>query len=147
MDSVPLTRIAQAQSDLSPHPPSPEGGLRRTRERGEVGKARCFSYKTDARLCVPSRQPQPRLDLGDFGAADRDPMWRRAVEFDHRAVTLLADEGDVGDRHDVAAMHPDEQPGIELGFGLRDRPRAHPLAGAVMDFGVMRVGPDATDFS
>jgi len=49
-------------------------------------------------------------------------MRRRAVELDDRAVALLADEGHVRDRHDVAAVHPDEQAGIELGLGFRDRP-------------------------
>src|SRR6476660_9256590 len=72
-------------------------------------------------------------------------MWRWAIEFDHGAVTFLANEGDMGDRHDVAAMHPDKQAGIELRFGFRDRPRAHPLAGAVMDPGIMRVGTHAPD--
>ena len=88
-------------------------------------------------------RPKPRLDLGDLGAAHGNAMRRRAVEFDHRAVPLLAHESDVRDRHDMAAVHPDEQAGIELRFGLRDRPRAHPLAGAVMHPGIMGVGPDA----
>src|SRR6476660_9952171 len=70
-------------------------------------------------------------------------MWRWAIEFDHGAVTFLANEGDMGDRHDMAAVHPDEQAGIELRFGFRDRPRAHPLAGAVMDARIMRIRPDA----
>ncbi len=70
-------------------------------------------------------------------------MRRRAIKLDHRAVAFLAHEADMRDRHDMAAVHPDEQAGIELRFGLRDRPRAHPLAGAVMDPGVMGVGPDA----
>src|SRR2546429_5491324 len=34
---------------------------------------------------------------------------------------------------------------IELRFGFRDRPWAHPLAGAVMDPGIVCVGPDAPD--
>src|SRR5712692_8018682 len=70
-------------------------------------------------------------------------MWRWAIEFDDCAVTFLADEGDMRDRHDMAAVHPDEQAGIELRLGFRDRPGAHPLAGAVMDPGIMRVCPDA----
>src|ERR1700709_2380796 len=70
-------------------------------------------------------------------------MRRRAVEFDHGAVALLADETDMWDRHDMAAVDPDEQAGIELRFGLRDRPRTHPLAGSVMHPGIMSVGPNA----
>jgi len=36
LDRLPLTRNSRfANFDLSPHPPSPEGGLWRTRERGE----------------------------------------------------------------------------------------------------------------
>src|SRR5450755_2513803 len=97
------------------------------------------------RLSVPPRQPQPRLDLGDLGAADGDAMRRGTIKFDHRAVAFLAHEADMGDRNDMAAMDANEQAGVELGFGLRDRPRAHPLAGAVMDAGIMRVGPDAPD--
>ena len=44
--------------------------------------------------------------------AHGNAMRRRSIEFDHRAVAFLADEGDMGDRHDVAAMHPDEQAGV-----------------------------------
>src|SRR5713226_6723058 len=51
----------------------------------------------------------------------------------------------MGDRHNMAAVHPDEQAGIELGFGFRNRPRAHPLPSAVMDPGIMGVGADAPD--
>jgi hypothetical protein len=35
-ESPPSPEIRTANFDLAPHPPSPEGGLRRTRERGEV---------------------------------------------------------------------------------------------------------------
>src|SRR6202521_3146548 len=83
------------------------------------------------------------LDLRDLGAAHRHAMRRRPIKLDHRAVTFLAHEGDMGDRHDMAAVHSDEQAGIELRLGFRDRPRAHPLAGAVMDPGIVGVGPDA----
>src|SRR6266550_852001 len=92
-------------------------------------------------------ETKPRLDLGDLGAAHWHAMRRWAIEFDHGAVTLLANEGDMRDRDDMAAVHPDEQAGIELRFGFRDRPWAHPLAGAVMDPGIMRVGPHAPDIS
>src|SRR5436190_9669703 len=88
-------------------------------------------------------ETKPRLDLGDLGAAHGHAMRRRAIELDHRAVTFLANEGDMRDRHDMAAVHPDEQAGIELRFRFRDRPWAHPLAGAVMNPGIMRVGPHA----
>src|SRR6266478_8989796 len=70
-------------------------------------------------------------------------MRRRAIEFDHRAVTFLADQGDMRDSHDMAAVHPYEQARIELRLGFRDRPRAHPLAGAVMNPGIMGVSPHA----
>src|SRR5258708_7879672 len=96
-------------------------------------------------LSVPPGKSQPRLDLGDLGAADGHAMRRWAVELDHRAVAFLAHEGDMRHGHDMAAVHPDKQAGIELRFGLRDRPWAHPLAGAVMDPGIMRVSPDAPD--
>ena len=92
---------------------------------------------------MPSGETQPRLDLGDLGAADGHAMRRRTIKLDHRAVALLSNEGNMGDRHDMAAMDPDEQAGIELRFGLRDRPRTHPLAGAVMHPGIMGVGPEA----
>src|SRR6185312_16469877 len=82
----------------------------------------------------------------DLRATDRHAMRARAVELDHGAIALLADETDMGDRHDVAAMHPEEQAGVELGFCFGDRPGAHPLADAVMHPGVMRIGPDAADF-
>src|SRR5258708_40109177 len=85
------------------------------------------------------------LDLGDLGAAHGHAMRRWAIELDHGAVTFLANEGDVRDRHDMAAVHPDKQAGIELRLGLRDRPRAHPLPGAVPAQGLMGVGPDAPD--
>src|SRR3984893_18728653 len=94
---------------------------------------------------VAPREPQPGLHFGDLGAADGNAMRRRAVELDHGAIALLADEGDVRPRPDVAAVDANEQAGIELGFGFRNRPRAHPLAGAVMDPRVVRVGPDASD--
>src|ERR1700738_147158 len=94
---------------------------------------------------MPPGEPQPRLDLGDLGAAHRHPVRRRTVEVDHGPIAFLADEGHMRNRHDVAAVHPDEKSGIELGFGLRDRPRAHPLPGAVMYPGIMCVGPDAPD--
>src|SRR3982750_1055331 len=97
------------------------------------------------RLGVASCETKPGFDLGDLGAAYGHPVRRRAVEFHDRAVAFLADKRDVRHRHDVAAVHPDEQTGIELGFSLRDRPRAHPLPGAVVDLGVMGIGPDAPD--
>src|SRR5438270_12495482 len=43
---VPLTRIASSsRSDLSPHPPSPEGGLRRTRA-GRGDSKRCLKFES-----------------------------------------------------------------------------------------------------
>src|SRR5258708_34729114 len=69
-------------------------------------------------------------------------MRRWAVEFDDGAFALLADEGHMRDRHDMTAVHPEEQARVELGFGLRNRPRAHPLAGAVMHPRIMRVCAD-----
>src|SRR5712692_3557412 len=86
---------------------------------------------------APSK-PEPRLHLGDLGAAYGHAVRRRAIELDDRAVALLAHEADMGDRHNMAAVHPDEQTGIKLGFGFRDRPRAHPLAGSVMDPRIVR---------
>src|SRR5581483_10865027 len=97
-------------------------------------------------LSVLPREPQPCLYLGDLGAAYRHPVRGRTVELDHGAVALLADKAHMRDRHDVAAMDADEQAGVELGFGLRDRPGTHPLAGAVMHPCIMRIGPDAADF-
>src|SRR5882757_1988515 len=94
---------------------------------------------------VTAREAEPGLDLRDLGAAHRDAMRRRAIELDDRAVTLLAHEGHMRDGYDVATMHPDEQTRVELGLGFRDRPWAHPLPGAVMDPGVMGVGPHASD--
>src|SRR6202521_3122214 len=60
------------------------------------------------RLRVASGQTKPRRDLGDLGAAQGHAMRRRAIELDDRAVTLLADEADMGNRHNMAAMHSDE---------------------------------------
>src|SRR5258707_15755890 len=88
-------------------------------------------------------EPKPRLHLGDLGAAHGNAVRRWAIEFDDRAIALLANEADMGDRHDMAAVHPDEQTGIKLRLGFRDRPRAHPLAGSIMDPRIMSVGPDA----
>src|SRR6267142_1835066 len=51
-------------------------------------------------------ETKPRLDLGDLGAAHGNAMRRRTIEFDHRAVTLLANEADMRDRHDMTAVHP-----------------------------------------
>jgi len=75
--------------------------------------------------------------LGDLGAADRHARGRTAPRSSTMARRLLADEGTLGDRHAMAAM-----PHGRTGRGsscarLRDRPRTKPLAGAVMDFGVM----------
>src|SRR5947209_4581635 len=81
---------------------------------------------------MPPDEAQPGFDLGNLGPAHRHAMWRRAVEFDDRAIAFLANQGDVGHCHDVAAVHPEEQSGVELGFGLRNRPWAHPFPGAVM---------------
>jgi hypothetical protein len=53
-------------------------------------------------------ETKPRLDLGDLGAAHGNAMRRRTIELDHRAVTFLANEGDMRDRDDMAAVHPDE---------------------------------------
>src|ERR1700722_12830225 len=120
----------------------PLGRLRR-----EVNRVRAAADSIRSGLVsgVTPREPEPRLDLGDLGATHGNPVRGRAIEFDDGAVALLTDEADMRDRHDMAAMHPDEQARIELRFGLRDRPRAHPLAGAVMNPGVMGIGPDAAD--
>src|SRR5512143_2622304 len=90
-------------------------------------------------------ETEARFDLSDLGAAHGNAMRRWAVELDHRTVTLLADEADMRDRHDMAAVHADEQAEIELRFGLRNRPRAHPLAGAVMNSRIMGIGAHAPD--
>src|SRR5216683_3776342 len=44
----PLTPTLSERASLvsAPHPPSPEGGLRRTRERGEGARFRCRSVST-----------------------------------------------------------------------------------------------------
>src|SRR3954467_5117915 len=97
-----------------------------------AGTSPAMTEKRKFRLSrVPLRQPQPRLDFGDLGPAHRHPVRGRAVEFDDGALALLADESHMRHRHDVAAVHPHEQAGVELRLGLRDRPRAHPLPGAV----------------
>src|SRR5258707_15721639 len=88
-------------------------------------------------------EPKPCRHLGDLGAAHGNAVRRWAIEFDDRAIALLAHEADMGDRHDMAAMHPNEQTGIKLRLGFRDPPRAHPLAGSIMDPRIMGVGPDA----
>src|ERR1700674_5282954 len=105
----------------------PLGRLRR-----EVNRVRAAadSIRSGVVSGVPPREPEPCLDLGDLGATHGNPVRGGAIELDHGAVALLADEADMRDRHDVAAMDPDEQAGIELRFGLRDRPWTHPLAGA-----------------
>src|ERR1700722_353939 len=97
------------------------------------------------RLSVPPGEPKPGLELGDLGATHRDTMRRRAIELNDRAIALLTDEADMGNRHNMAAVHTDEQAGIELGLGLRNRPRAHALAGTVMDPRIVSVGPHAAD--
>src|SRR5260370_35395806 len=94
-------------------------------------------------LPVAPVEPEPRLELGDLGAAHGHAMRRRPVELDHRAVTFLADEGDMGDRDDMAAAHPDEQAGTAPRFRLPDRPWAQPLAGAALNPRTDRVGPHA----
>src|SRR6185312_5765212 len=111
--------------------------------RGRGKKERSVDIEV---LSVPAHESQPGFHLGDLRATDRHAMRARAVELDHGAIALLADETDMGDRHDVAAMHPEEQAGVELGFCFGDRPGAHPLTDAVMHPGVMRIGPDAADF-
>src|SRR5580704_16412090 len=50
------------------------------------------------------REPKPGLDLGDLGAADRNPVRRRSIELDDGAIAFLADKGDMRDGDDVAAM-------------------------------------------
>src|SRR5260370_14436536 len=136
-----LSRLRLADS-----PPHPDRKRDPTspRKRGEVNGV-CDSTQSDpaSDVMIAPCEPKARLDLGDLGAAHRHAMGRWAIEFDHGAVAFLANQGDMRDRHDMAAVHPHEQAGIELRLGLRDRPRAHPLAGAVMDPGGMRVGPDA----
>src|SRR6267142_4137738 len=94
---------------------------------------------------MPSDEAEPGLHLGDFRSTYRHAMRRRAVELDDRAVAFLANERDVRHCHDVAAVYPDEQSGVELGFGLRNRPWAHPFPGAVMHLCIVSVGPDAPD--
>src|SRR5579871_1904094 len=94
---------------------------------------------------MPSREPKSRLHLGDLGAADGNPVRYRAIKLDNGTIAFPANETDVGNRDDVAAVHANEQIGIELSLGFRNRPRTHPLAGPVMNPGVMRVRPDAAD--
>src|SRR6516164_9923167 len=77
---------------------------------------------------TPGHEPEPGLDLGDLGAAYGDKVRRRAVELDDCTIPFLADAGHMGDPDDMAAVHAQEKRRIELGFGFRDRPGAHPLA-------------------
>src|SRR6201988_3820057 len=81
---------------------------------------------TDGR---PLCEPKAGLHLGNFGSADGYAMWFGPVELNDHALALLADEGHMRDRDDVASMNANEQFGVELGLGLRDRPWAHPFAG------------------
>src|SRR5260370_1409785 len=83
--------------------------------------------------------------LGKAGPVHWRPMRDRAVDADNGAVAFLADEDHMRERHDVAAMDPKEERGIELRLGFRNRPGGHAFAGAVVDLRVMRVGPDAPD--
>jgi len=96
----------------------PLGSLRR-----EVNRVRAavHSIRSGMVLGVTPREPEPRLDLGDLGAAHGNPVRGGAIKLDHGAVALLANEADIRDRHDMAAMHPDEQARIELRFHLRSR--------------------------
>jgi len=94
---------------------------------------------------MPPDEAKPGFDLGNLGPAHRHTMRRRAVELDDRAITFLANQGDVRHCHDMAAVHPDEQTWVELRLGLRDRPRTHSLSRAVVDLGVVGVGADTPD--
>ena len=94
---------------------------------------------------MPPDEAKPGFDLGNLGPAHRHTMRRRAVELDDRAITFLANQGDVRHCHDMAAVHPDEQTWVELRLGLGDRPRAHPLPRAVVDLGVVGVSADTSD--
>ena len=71
---------------------------------------------------VAPGKTEARLDLGDLGAADRNAVRLWPVKLDHGAVAFLAYENDMRHRHDMAAVHPDEQSGIELRLGFGNRP-------------------------
>src|ERR1700756_205335 len=49
-------------------------------------------------------EPEAGFHFGDLGAAHGHAVRRRPVEFDHSAVSLPADKGDVRNRDNVAAM-------------------------------------------
>src|SRR6476661_1402757 len=64
--SGPLTRNSRDAS-ISTSP----------RKRGEVNS------RTGLDVMIAPCEPEPRLDLGDLGAAHGNAMRRRAIEFDH----------------------------------------------------------------
>src|SRR5258707_14988405 len=60
---------------------------------GNSHEMRSFAHELRQRerpnaLSVPPGHSEPRLDLGDLGAADRHLVRRRAVEFHDRAVAF-----------------------------------------------------------
>src|SRR5689334_16286798 len=55
---------------------------------------------------VAAGEAEAGFHLGDLGAANRHAVRRRSIQLDHGAIALLADEGDMRDRDDMTAMHP-----------------------------------------
>ena len=70
-------------------------------------------------------------------------MRRLAVELDDRAIAFLANEADMRQRDDVAAMDAHEGCRRQLRLGFRDRPGTHAVATAVVNQRVMGIGADA----
>src|SRR6267154_6620480 len=75
-------------------------------------RTKCVSLGDLLDSGVAPGEAEPSLDLGDLGATHRHPMRRRTIELDDRAVAFLANQGDMRDRNDVAAVHPDELAGV-----------------------------------
>jgi hypothetical protein len=123
-------------------------GTRKSKIRTKCGLSRTKCVRVHASISPessdrPVGEPESGLYFSDLGAADRNPMRRWAIQFNDRAVAFLADQAHMRKCHDMAAVHPKKQAGVEMRLGFRDRPRAHPLPDPVMDLGIMCVGPDA----
>ena len=85
------------------------------------------------------------LDLTVVGARDRDGAAHGQPELGYAGFARSFDPRDAIDRHDVAAVNPQERFRIEARLKRADRERAEIFLLAVVDIGVVGVGADGVD--
>src|SRR5690606_17253904 len=81
-----------------------------------------LTCRRSCRIDVPAGKAQAGSELRCSGTAYGNQVPNRPIQFDHRSLAFLADESDMRDGNDVAAVNPHEEGRVEIFFRFRNGP-------------------------